>query len=118
MSCTCPYVSSFRHVNDVCGDVLYRDCVPLCSVPKKRAPRALKTVKTFVEKLTRANRVVISPRVNKFLWQKGVVHVPRRVRIQATVKTHQNDDKTQRVAVVELVPVASFKGLTNTMVVE
>lgn len=40
--------------------------------PKKKAPRAMKEIKSFARKQMRTRDVRIDSRVNKFIWSRGI----------------------------------------------
>ncbi|KAL0234313.1 hypothetical protein PCE1_001349 [Barthelona sp. PCE] len=79
---------------------------------KKRAPRAMREIRSFVEKLTFADEIHIDPAVNTYVWSKGVRNVPRHVRI--AVERMRSEETDQLIAVVKHVPVDTFKGKQTT----
>lgn len=52
---------------------------------RRRAGHALDTVRQFVTRHMkgRAEDVWIDPRLNEFLWTRGIQHIPRQVRVKA-----------------------------------
>jgi large subunit ribosomal protein L31e len=52
---------------------------------KRRAGHALETVRRFVTRHMRGHKedVWIDPRLNEFIWDRGVQHIPRKVRVKA-----------------------------------
>lgn len=88
------------------------------STSKKRAPRALKAVREFVKKEMGTEDVRIDTNLNKYLWSRGICHVPSRVRVRVERKRSiEEEAKYPIYSVVSYVAVPSFKGL-ETKVVE
>lgn len=81
----------------------------------KRAPLAIKRIKSFVGKLMKTKDNRIDASLNTFIWHKGVKNVPGRVRlhIQRKTDTRENNKKKHLYTVISNVPVATFKGLTT-----
>ena len=52
---------------------------------RRRAGHALTTVRRFVSRHMKGREqdVWIDPRLNEFLWRRGIQHVPREVRVRA-----------------------------------
>jgi large subunit ribosomal protein L31e len=52
---------------------------------RRRAGHALLTVRRFVTRHMRGQieDVWIDPRLNEFIWERGVQHIPRKVRVKA-----------------------------------
>lgn len=52
---------------------------------KRRAGHAVNTIRRFVQRHMKSDieNVWIDPRLNKFLWEHGVQHIPSRVRVKA-----------------------------------
>merc|ERR1712200_347043 len=80
---------------------------------KKRAPRAIKEIKKFAEKMMGTPDVRIDTHLNKHVWHKGVKNVPFRIRVRLARKRNEDEDSVHKlytlVTVVE--GVESFKGL-------
>jgi len=51
---------------------------------KKRVPRGVRLVRSFVEKHMKVDNPIITPEVNEYLWKRGVEGLPRRVRVRIT----------------------------------
>ncbi|MFH0890084.1 MAG: 50S ribosomal protein L31e [Candidatus Aenigmatarchaeota archaeon] len=49
---------------------------------RRKSPAAVKSIRTFVSKMLRADDVVISPEINEFVWSRGVSHPPAKIRIK------------------------------------
>jgi len=85
---------------------------------KKRAPRAVKEVKAFAEKImgTKDNRC--DQALNKHLWSKGIRNVPYRVRVRIHRKRNEDEESAEKLySHITVVPgVTSFKGLQPEVV--
>lgn len=57
--------------------------------PKKRAPRAIKTVKEYMKRHMKSDDIVITNEINEQIWSKGIGKPPRRIRVRA-VKDNEN----------------------------
>ena len=55
----------------------------------KRTPRAMRHLRSFIQRHLRSENIVITPEVNEFMWTRGIQHPPRRIRIRA-VKTEDD----------------------------
>merc|ERR1711964_811159 len=49
---------------------------------KKKAPKAIKKIKMFAERMMRTKDVRIDTKLNKHIWSNGIRHVPFRVRVR------------------------------------
>eukprot|EP00298_Acanthocystis_sp_HF-20_P029445 c8326_g1_i1.p1 GENE.c8326_g1_i1~~c8326_g1_i1.p1 ORF type:complete len:137 (-),score=37.50 c8326_g1_i1:160-570(-) len=87
---------------------------------KKRAPRAVKEIKKFAQKLMGTEDVRVDQGLNKFMWSKGIRNVPYRVRVQLSKKPVEDEDSEhQFYTVVTHVPVlGSYKGLLTKTIEE
>ncbi|XP_013421033.1 60S ribosomal protein L31 [Lingula anatina] len=84
---------------------------------KRRAPRAVKEIRKFAEKMMGTPDVRIDTRLNKHIWSKGVRNVPYRVRVRLARKRNEDEDSPHKLyTLVTYVPVASFKGLSTVNV--
>ncbi|CAM9537716.1 unnamed protein product [Chrysoparadoxa australica] len=79
---------------------------------KSRAPRAVREVKKFAQKMMGTSDVRIDTALNKFLFSKGVRHVPGRVRVQLSRKRNEDEEADEKLyTLVQHVEVPSVKGL-------
>lgn len=62
---------------------------------KKRAPRAIKEIKKFAQKMMKTKDVRLDVKLNKLVWSQGVKNVPNRLRI--IVQRRRNDDEDAKV---------------------
>lgn len=53
------------------------------STRKKRAPRAARIVKSFVERHMKPETLVVSNEVNERIWSRGIEKPPRKIRVRA-----------------------------------
>eukprot|EP00035_Acanthoeca_spectabilis_P019601 m.428944 g.428944 ORF g.428944 m.428944 type:complete len:126 (-) comp16916_c0_seq1:26-403(-) len=86
---------------------------------KKRAPRAIKEIKKFAEKLmgTKDNRV--DSLLNKHVWSQGIRNVPYRLRIRFERLRNEDDDAAEKLyTLCKVVKFkrADFKGATTKTV--
>eukprot|EP00850_Spirogloea_muscicola_P016251 SM000131S26681 [mRNA] locus=s131:17930:18432:+ [translate_table: standard] len=87
---------------------------------KKRAPRAVKEIKKFAQKVMGTSDVRIDVKLNKQLWSRGVRNVPGRIRIRVSRKRNDDEDAKEElysfVSVAEM-PAEGLSGL-GTKIVE
>nr|ABW23230.1 ribosomal protein rpl31 [Eurythoe complanata] len=85
---------------------------------KRRAPRAIKEIRKFAEKMMGTPDVRVDTRLNKHMWSKGIRNVPYRVRVRLARKRNEDEDSPHKLyTLVTYVPVATFKG-TQTVNVD
>lgn len=94
---------------------------------KKRAPRAVKELKKFAEKMMKTPDVRIDSKLNKEIWSQGIKyvflfisfcfklvsfsHVPYRVRVRLARQRNEDEDSAHKLyTLVTFVRVPSFKG--------
>jgi large subunit ribosomal protein L31e len=95
---------------------------------KKRAPRAVKELKKFPEKMMKTPDVRTNSKLNKEIWSEGIKfvfilfyflhkinlfsHVPYRVRVRLARQRNEDEDSIHKLyTLVTFVRVPSFKGL-------
>lgn len=84
---------------------------------KRRAPRAIKTIKAFAERMMKTRDVRIDPTVNKSVWEKGVRNVATRIRVRFARKRNEDEEAKEKFyTLVTLVKVSTFKGLQTELV--
>uniref|UniRef100_A0A7S3CYZ3 60S ribosomal protein L31 n=1 Tax=Palpitomonas bilix TaxID=652834 RepID=A0A7S3CYZ3_9EUKA len=84
---------------------------------KRRAPRAVKAIREFAQKMMKTNDVRVDTEVNKFVWHKGVKAVPYRVRVRLSRRKNDDEDAKESLYThVQLVEVSGFKGLNTEKV--
>lgn len=71
--------------------------VHLCSTFKNKAPRALREIKKFAQKLMFTKDVRVESSLNKFVWSKGIRNVPYRVRVRLTKKRNDDEEAKEKV---------------------
>ncbi|CAF4749001.1 unnamed protein product [Rotaria sp. Silwood1] len=77
---------------------------------KKRAPRAVKELKKFAEKMMKTPDVRIDSKLNKEVWSQGINHVPYRVRVRLARQRNEDEDSPHKLyTLVTFVRVPSFK---------
>ncbi|TPX34939.1 hypothetical protein SeMB42_g07259 [Synchytrium endobioticum] len=86
---------------------------------KKRAPTAIKAIRSFAEKHMKTKDVRLAPSLNKEVWKRGVKQVPHRMRLRLSRKRNDAEDAKEKLyTYVEAVPVAKFKGLQTVTIDE
>ena len=65
----------------------------------KRTPKAVRMLKAFIVKHTKADFVVITNELNEFLWERGIRKPPRKVKVRAIVETIEEE----KIATIELI---------------
>ncbi|KAK4055817.1 60S ribosomal protein L31B [Microbotryomycetes sp. JL221] len=86
---------------------------------KKRAPRAIKSVKEFATKTMGTKKVLIDVGLNQAIWGKGIKNVPHRIRVRLSRRRNDDDDAPadeKLYTLVTYVPTKDFKGLQTTTV--
>lgn len=53
---------------------------------KRKAPKALTSIRNLVAKMMKTKDVRIDPKLNQFIWNQGVRNLPRRVRVRISRK--------------------------------
>ena len=80
--------------------------VPLSKVKKgdrrKRAPRAVKAVRLFLERHLGTDSFVIDESVNQRLWERGIEKIPSRIRVKVTEEEEaEEEEAAYRVSLAE-----------------
>ena len=79
---------------------------------KKRAPRSIRVIKDFVQRVMKTKDVRIDYNLNNFLWSRGIKNVPFRVRVRLQRKKNEEENaKEELYTIVRYLPVDSFNGL-------
>ena len=60
---------------------------------KERAPRAVRRVRSFIQRHMKPETLILSAEVNEMIWRRGIERPPRRIRVRA------GRDKEDRVVV-------------------
>ncbi|MCE4604642.1 MAG: 50S ribosomal protein L31e [Aeropyrum sp.] len=68
----------------------------------RRAIRAVKMVKSFVKRHTKADEVIIDNEVNKYIWSRSREKPPSRVKILVTIREEEGEEGPVRLAIVRL----------------
>ncbi|HIE13993.1 TPA: 50S ribosomal protein L31e [Candidatus Bathyarchaeota archaeon] len=50
---------------------------------QRRAPRAVRILKSFIQRHMKPESIVISNEVNEHIWRRGIQKPPRKVRVRA-----------------------------------
>ncbi|KAI5850694.1 60S ribosomal protein L31 [Tricharina praecox] len=85
---------------------------------KKRAPLAIKEIKSFAKTAMGTEDVRLDPQLNKEVWKQGIKGVPYRLRIRISRKRNDEEGaKNKLFSYVQAVNVKNPKGL-HTVVVD
>ncbi|KAL7722186.1 60S ribosomal protein L31 [Entamoeba marina] len=82
---------------------------------KKRAPKAIKTIRFIAMKTMKTHTVKFDMGLNQFLWSQGIRSVAHRVRVRMA-RMQEEGEEGRFYTLVSYVPVATFKGLTTKVV--
>ncbi|KAK3696717.1 hypothetical protein QZH41_013075 [Actinostola sp. cb2023] len=83
---------------------------------KHRAPRAIKEIRKFAEKMMGTSDVRIDTRLNKQVWCKGIKNVPFRFRVRLSRKRNEDEDSVNKLyTLVTGVTVTKFKGMLKVL---
>ncbi|MFB0560709.1 MAG: 50S ribosomal protein L31e [Candidatus Lokiarchaeia archaeon] len=52
--------------------------------PNKRASKAVRILKRFIERHLKTDSVIILPEVNEKIWERGIEKPPRKIRVKAS----------------------------------
>lgn len=69
------------------------------TAPYKRTPRAIRMLKEYIVKHTKADFIIITNELNEFMWKRGIQKPPRKVKVRAIVETIDEE----KIATVELI---------------
>ncbi|HDN01985.1 MAG TPA: hypothetical protein ENF42_03320 [Candidatus Bathyarchaeota archaeon] len=50
---------------------------------QRRTPRAVRILKSFIQRHMKPNSIIISNEVNEYIWKRGIQKPPRKVRVRA-----------------------------------
>jgi large subunit ribosomal protein L31e len=86
---------------------------------KKRAPRAVKEIRKFAQKVMGTQDVRIDANLNKHVWRTGIKNPPTRVRVRLSRKRNEDEEAEEKLyTLAQLVEVSTFKGLQTENVVD
>ena len=69
----------------------------------RRAKKAVRVLRAFIEKHMKCEDVRIGPYLNEFIWKRGIKSPPHHVEVKATKTTKKEDNKETTTVFVELV---------------
>jgi len=85
---------------------------------KKKAPRAVREIKRFAQKVFFTKDVRIDVSLNQVIWSKGVRYIPNKVRVRLERKRNEDEEVKEMYTLCSYVPVTSFKELVTQQVVD
>jgi len=79
---------------------------------KNKAPRAVRAIKTLVAKMMRTEDVRIDPKLNQFVWGRGIRNLPKKVRVRISRKRNEEEGNSsgEFYSLVQHVNVEEFSG--------
>jgi len=84
---------------------------------KKRAPKAIKEIRKFAQKMMGTEDVRVDVSLNKAVWSHGIRNVPYRVRVKLQRKRNEDEEAAEKLyTLVSHVAVDTFKKLQNKTV--
>jgi large subunit ribosomal protein L31e len=82
---------------------------------KRKAPRAIREIKKFAQKMMGTADVRVDASLNKKVWQQGVRNVPYRIRVKLARRRSSDEDAEEKMfTLVTYVPEVDFKGKVTT----
>lgn len=79
--------------------------VPLRKVKKesrqRRAPKAIKEIRSFIERHLKTDSFVIDESVNQKIWERGIQKIPPRIRVKVTEEEVEEEEAAFRVSLAE-----------------
>lgn len=88
---------------------------------KKKAPKAIKEIRKFVQKAMGTSDVRVDVKLNKQVWSRGIRSVPRRVRVRIARKRNDEEEAKEEfysLVTVAEIPPEGLKGLGGTKVID
>ena len=67
-----------------------------------RADRAVKLIRRFVQRHTKADKILIANEVNEEVWKRGREKPPRRIKILVKMEERTEGENKVKVAIVKL----------------
>lgn len=64
---------------------------------KNKAPRAVREIKKFAQKIMFTKDVRVDSTLNKFVWSKGIRNVPYRVRVRLSRRRNEDEEAKEKV---------------------
>ncbi|GER45192.1 60S ribosomal protein L31 [Striga asiatica] len=86
---------------------------------KKKAPKAIKEIRRFAQKVMWTSDVRVDVKLNKHIWSRGIRSVPRRIRVRIERKRNDDDDAKEEMyslVTVAEIPEAGLKGLGTQVI--
>ena len=79
--------------------------IPLAKAKKesrrRRAPKAVKEVRSFMERHLKTDSFVIDETVNRKIWERGIEKIPPRIRVKVTEEEVEEEEAAFRVSLAE-----------------
>ena len=79
---------------------------------KNKAPRAVREIRDFSQRVMKTKDVRIETSLNRYVWSHGIRNVPFRVRVRLSRKRNEDEAAHEEFyTLVQLVEVDSFENL-------
>jgi large subunit ribosomal protein L31e len=79
--------------------------IPLAKAKKesrrKRAPKAIKEIRSFIVRHLKTESFVIDESINKKIWERGIEKIPPRIRVKVTEEEVEEEEAAFRVSLAE-----------------
>jgi len=68
---------------------------------RKRAPKAIKEIRSFMERHLKTDSFVIDESINERIWERGIEKIPPRIRVKVTEEEVEEEEAAFRVSLAE-----------------
>lgn len=68
---------------------------------RRRAPRAIREIRAFMERHLKTDSFVIDESVNDRVWARGIEKIPPRIRVKVTEEEVEEEEAAFRVSLAE-----------------
>lgn len=68
---------------------------------RKRAPKAIKELRSFIERHLKTESYIIDESVNHRIWERGIEKIPPRIRVKVTEEEVEEEEAAFRVSLAE-----------------
>jgi large subunit ribosomal protein L31e len=79
--------------------------VPLRNAKKesrrKRAPKAIKEIRSFMERHLKTDLFIIDESINEKVWERGIEKIPPKIRVRVTEEEAEEEEAAFRVSLAE-----------------
>ncbi len=68
---------------------------------RRRAPKAIKELRSFIERHLKTESYIIDESVNHRIWERGIEKIPPRIRVKVTEEEVEEEEAAFRVSLAE-----------------